>query len=112
MNTFFKEKDEKKDTDKVSHLHLVKTDGIDGPPGGNWLSQLPDGSVVLARDLHNAGYEVGQYTILAHAEKDVLLYASFGVRDITMWVDPIRFCQVTKLRTILQYGEEETKWET
>lgn len=98
-------KEENNNVVEFKRPDLLQPSGKDG--GGDWLTPLPDGTVFLARDQSHQGYEIGEYHVLAHSEKDILLYISYGIKDVTLWVDPARFCNVTKLRSIQHYGEEE-----
>jgi hypothetical protein len=76
--------------------------GGKGPPTGDWLSDLPDGTRFLCRPKQNQPMEVlACYEIIARSNKGIMLYSDLN-ESRYFWIDPVLFSRVVELYEVLE----------
>jgi len=96
-------------------LALAPKDPV--PPGGNWLSQLEQGSEFLVIDRRNpTDFVLGLFKLLKHeSDRTVVLFTP--QMQLPVYVDPVRFCGKYSLHenlgtTVEPEEEKEEKTDT
>jgi hypothetical protein len=94
------------DTGRANVVPLRTIIGGKGPPGSDWLSPLPDGTIFLARPIKHQGMPFLDMYRIANRSKRGILLDTILAKETSFWVDPIVFCRTIELFEILERGSE------
>lgn len=98
--------EETEEKSNVVPFKLEILTGGKGPPGNDWLSPLPEGTVFLTRpsDPRFDKPWMEEYHISTRTEQGMVCLHSNLNQEAYIWVDPVRFCRVMELIEVLQHG--------
>ena len=104
-NEITEETQEEKDESNVVPFRVIT--GGKGPPGNDWLSELPDGSIFLTRpsspQFDKPWGEEYHISNRSASGNWICLYQNLN-QEAYIWVETKRFSRMMELAELLRYG--------